>query len=194
MKTKKIGGIFFISSLSLIGCANNLTEETRENSCRDRTTYSIKSLTPSIEDNYQYIIYIDNSFSGERQNLIQEGARQWEDKANNLLLSFQIADLQLIHRVQYTDGTIVVINQDPGNNYSGWTSWGDKHAYMLIPNKYENKYFLATATHEFGHAFHLLDDPRHYYSIMWQGYNITCDDLDQFCSKWQCKDSIVCCF
>lgn len=178
-----IGSIIFLTSISLIGCSDNSTEITIQ-SCHNDINSSINSI-----EYREYIVYIDNSFPEFRQSLIRNGSQQWEDKATNLHFSFESVSLERIHEVQYSSGTIVVINQDPENNLSGWTSWGRDHAYILIPNKYDDEYFHSTVIHEFGHALDLRDDPQHPNSIMWLGNHITCDDLNQFCSKWNCKNN-----
>lgn len=166
-------------AVGMIGCANSSEE-------------------PIVESCHEYVVYIEDSFAERRQALLKEAAERWSNEALNLHLTFQVVSLEKIHQVQYTAGSIVIVNHDPGGGLAGSTGWGSEWAIIQIPDAYGRKYFRATAIHEFGHAFH-LGHTANKNSVMFSGdsqgfggLDITCDDLEEFCSKWECKSPMIC--
>lgn len=162
------------AAMLLIGCAHNTKDEVIVESC------------------HEYTVYIEDSFTEKRQAMIQQAGTRWADLTTSIHLKFEVVSIERIRAVQYSYGSIVVINAKVNPDMWGWTSWDSNWAYITVPNDYGRRFFLATATHEFGHAFHILDDDKNLTSIMNAGYDITCADIDQFCALWECRTPLIC--
>lgn len=192
--------LLFLFAITLIGCA------------------LIAPHTPLDAGNLHRVVYIENTFTPTEENYILNGVKEWECATGGMIrvrfvLHFSISDYTSIsdprHAIIFvkSNSNVEIIKQsdrdrqkDPnvirftvGLYEKGSGAITDQ--IFLVENMLSNQTYKGVVEHEFGHALGLAHNSNAN-SIMFPhidgaAHNLTTNDLNEFCSLYNCKDAFI---
>jgi matrixin len=143
------------------------------------------------------ILYLDRNFTNEEILVITEAVLDWEEKTHHVI-SIDIVILPTTDSLDLKDG--VIVNKFNSDNYtvinnSGVIGYyqeneGNNTIVLVTDRLADYKTFRQCILHEIGHMLGLYHnsnaDTLMYPYIEYASYDITQEDVDNFCSIYDC--------
>jgi len=137
-------------------------------------------------------VFADNTFSENQKYALANTFNQWSIKTEGkvqFILRFVPTDI--LKTDAHIENTYFVFNKAPANSkYAGYTTW-QRGAFIEIAPGLSLVGFTAVSLHEIGHALGLQHYTGNNKSIMnstlSNGWEISCQDIRDFCNKWDCN-------
>lgn len=140
-----------------------------------------------------YHVWIDPSFPEEKRTEIQETISYWQERVNSTVQFTETddenasGDVIRFHPTTYEK----LSKEEPPDNSGDWTlgycSYDGTSSDIQLAANMNTPQFTKVAQHELGHALGLEHEPGGVMDPGWNHYLVTCQDVYQFCTVWNCN-------